>query len=68
LREGGSWCGETHIQKAVFLLGDGRHVPLGREANAARNMALVNRWLPRWFWVSPRTELCDWRVTGARPA
>jgi hypothetical protein len=29
LREGGSWCGETHIQKAAFLLGDGRHVPLG---------------------------------------
>lgn len=28
LREAGSWCGETHLQKAVFLLDEGRQVPL----------------------------------------
>lgn len=29
LREVGSWSGETHLQKAVFLLEEGRDVPLG---------------------------------------
>lgn len=28
LREADSWCGETHLQKATFLLEDGRNVPL----------------------------------------
>lgn len=31
LREAGSWCGETHLQKAAFLLDEGRRVPLGCE-------------------------------------
>ena len=29
LRENGSWCGETHIQKAVFFLQEITGVPLG---------------------------------------
>lgn len=29
LRENGSWCGETHIQKAVFFLQEITDVPLG---------------------------------------
>lgn len=28
LRKAGSWCGETHLQKALFLLEEGRGVPL----------------------------------------
>lgn len=31
LREAGSWCGETHLQKATFLLEDARGVPLDHE-------------------------------------
>jgi len=27
----GSWCGETHVQKCVFVLQDGLDVPLGME-------------------------------------
>ena len=27
LREAGSWCGETHIQKAMFFLQELMHVP-----------------------------------------
>src|SRR5205814_8811864 len=29
LREQGSWCGETHVQKATFFLQELMHVPLG---------------------------------------
>lgn len=29
LREAGSWCGQTHLQKAAFLLEEGRDVRLG---------------------------------------
>ena len=31
LREKGSWCGETHIQKATYFLQDLMHVPLEYE-------------------------------------
>ena len=31
LREVGSWCGETHIQKAIYLLQSAAHVDLGYE-------------------------------------
>lgn len=31
LRAVGSWCGETHLQKAAFLLDEGCRVPLGWE-------------------------------------
>lgn len=39
-----------------------------KEANAAGNMAFFSRWLPRWPWDLPLTDLPDWRVTGAWPA
>lgn len=29
LRKRGSWCGETHVQKAIFFLQEAFHVPLG---------------------------------------
>ena len=29
LKDAGSWCGETHLQKAVYLLQELTHVPLG---------------------------------------
>src|SRR5712691_6618655 len=29
LRQAGSWCGETHVQKATLFLQDLMHVPLG---------------------------------------
>ena len=29
LAEAGSWCGETHVQKAVFMLQTVAHVPTG---------------------------------------
>jgi hypothetical protein len=31
LKEHGSWCGETHIQKSAFFLEEGLSVPLGLE-------------------------------------
>ncbi len=38
-----------------------------REANAARNIAFLSRWLPRRLRVSAFREVPDWRVTGANP-
>ena len=35
MKKKGSWCGETHIQKAVFVLQEIVGVPLGYEG--ARN-------------------------------
>ena len=29
LRESGNWCGETHLQKAVYFLQTARRVPMG---------------------------------------
>ena len=29
LRESGNWCGETHVQKAVYFLQTACHVPMG---------------------------------------
>ena len=29
LRAAGSWCGETHVQKSIYVLQAGLHVPLG---------------------------------------
>ena len=29
LRESGNWCGETHVQKAVYFLQTARRVPMG---------------------------------------
>lgn len=31
LRDAGSWCGETHVQKAVYFLQEAFEVPLGYE-------------------------------------
>lgn len=31
LRENGSWCGETHLQKGTYLLQELTKVPLGLE-------------------------------------